>query len=289
MAGEGTLLFVNEELSSVPITSLFHKRDSLWLHLSDLPIENGHTVHGSDYEEPLPISQNGTLQSGVHYPSSIDPVVRCYLLRYRLYIATGRYIESPKYRGTNDDPIGYPAWVVTLDLDAVAPQASGFALRGIDHQAVVRISSQMLVYDRNEKPIAVPAPTRMQDGTAIDDFVRNRGNTDASTNGMMHLRIAEVDAAPLFYYGYDKCELTDCDWGVINVPFTASKSSGTYQFSFKPTPFSSPATSLRRLFLITYAPAPVSSLQSLGLLTFYRHEIDDFLFLHLILVMCVNL
>src|SRR5579859_130224 len=234
MAGEDTMFIVNERLNSIPITSLLRDRDQLWLHPEGPPNGNSNTVHGSGNEEALPISQDGTLQSGVLYPSSIDPMVRYYLSQYQLHLTNGRYTTSLKYRSSTDDPNGPLAWL-TIELDAVAPQASGFTLREIDHQAVVRIGYQMPVYDSNGKPIAVPVPPRVQDGTVIDDFVGNWVNVDANTNGMTRLQIAKVDAATLSYHGFGKCEPTDCDWGVINVPFTAGKTSGIYQFRFKTT------------------------------------------------------
>lgn len=234
MSSEEAIYVIDEKLSSFSVTSLLKNRDKQWLQPGMFPVGGGNSVHGSGNGEALPISPDGTLQAGILYLSSIDPMVRFYLPQYQLHVENGRYTTSLKYRGANDDPNGPLAWL-TIELDAVAPQASRVTLREIDHQAVVRIGYHMPINDRNGNPIVAPPPVRVQDGSVIDDFVGNWTNVDANTNGMTRLQIAKVDAGTLSYHGFGKCSPTDCDWGVINVPFTAMRTSGTYTFSFKTT------------------------------------------------------
>ena len=95
---------------------------------------------------PVPVSPDGKLVPGVLYPSSADAQVRFYLPQYAWNVAAGRYTTSLRWRGPDDDPNG-PIAFLTLELAAPAPDAQGFTLQEIPHDAVVRIAYEMPVGD----------------------------------------------------------------------------------------------------------------------------------------------
>jgi hypothetical protein len=230
MISEGPLYVIDERFSTYPMSAALQARQKLWLH-PDLPlVPNPDSVLG-DNDSPLPLSPDGTLVAGALYPSSVDPTVHYYLPHYQIHVSNGQYTTRLKYRGPNDDPDGPLGWL-TIDLDALAPAANGFQLREIDHSAVVRIAYQMTVHDSNGQPIGA---TRVEDGSQIDDFVGDWVNTNTASSQMTRLTVGKVNATILSFHGYGKCEPTDCDWGVITVPFAPGTTVGTYNFGFKTT------------------------------------------------------
>ncbi len=66
-----------------------------------------------------------------------------------------------------------------------------------------------------------------------DYFVEDWRNTDPNTGGLTRLIISKVDDNTLSFHGFGKCHPDDCDWDVINVPFTGAKLVGTYDFGFE--------------------------------------------------------
>lgn len=72
-------------------------------------------------------------------------------------------------------------------------------------------------------------------GARIDDFVGNWVNVDLNTGEMTRLVVGRVDDSTLSLQGFGACTPTDCDWGVISVPFTPFTVIGTYDFGFKST------------------------------------------------------
>jgi len=63
-----------------------------------------------------------------------------------------------------------------------------------------------------------------------DYFVEDWRNTDPNTGGLTRLIISKVDDNTLSFHGFGKCHPEDCDWDVINVPFTGPKLVGTFIF-----------------------------------------------------------
>ncbi len=53
--------------------------------------------------------------------------------------------------------------------------------------------------------------------------------------GMTRLVIQKVNDNTVSFHGYGQCTPTECDWGVINVPFTPPTLQGKWTFSFKTT------------------------------------------------------
>ena len=208
--------------------SLVQEREKRWLHSDRWVGDSRYTAHGGNSEPPIPISPDGTLATGVLYDSSSEPFVKYYLPRYQLRTVNGRYTTTLKFRSATDDPNGPLGWL-TVELTPQIPPAGNFTLREIDHEAVVLLSYQMPVQGGN-----TPVPP-VADGTTIDQFVGNWANVDLNTNGMTRLEIAKVNDTTLSFHGYGKCSPTDCDWGIIQVPFTPGKVVGTYQFGFKTT------------------------------------------------------
>jgi hypothetical protein len=80
-------------------------------------------------------------------------------------------------------------------------------------------------------PVAGSCPT----AEGIDDFVGNWVNVDPDTRGMTRLVIEGIDSKIVTFHGYGQCQPTDCDWGVVRVPFTPPALVGTYEFSYKQT------------------------------------------------------
>jgi hypothetical protein len=83
--------------------------------------------------------------------------------------------------------------------------------------------------------VSVPVAGSCPVAEAVDDFVGNWVNVDLDTRGMTRLVIEGIDSKTVSFQGYGQCQPTDCDWGVIRVPFTPPTLVGTYEFSFKQT------------------------------------------------------
>jgi len=116
---------------------------------------------------------------------------------------------------------------LTIELVPEVPSGGNFVLREIDHEAVVSLSYQM--------PVQGSRPANVPNVSAIDDFIGDWVNVDVNTRGMTHLEIAKVNDSTVSFHGYGKCHPSDCDWGVIIVPFTPGTVMGTYNFGFKTT------------------------------------------------------
>lgn len=217
---------VNQKLASYPITHIFRNREKLWLDPDNTPALDNSSAN--DNATPIPVSPDGQLVPGTLYPSSVDPSVRYYLPQYQLHSENGHYTTRLKFRGAQDDPNGPLAWL-TIDLEGILPASQNVTLREIDHEAVVRLGYQMTISNSAQPDLPAPA----QDGSHIDDFVGNWVNTNAATSNMTRLQVAKVNANALTFHGFGKCHPSDCDWGVISVPFTPGKTIGTYNFSLK--------------------------------------------------------
>jgi hypothetical protein len=81
---------------------------------------------------------------------------------------------------------------------------------------------------------AATATAQAQSGP-MNQFAGTWLNSDANTSGMTKLIIQKVNANTVSFHGYGKCSPQDCDWGVINVPFTPPVLVGAYNFGFKTT------------------------------------------------------
>jgi len=68
----------------------------------------------------------------------------------------------------------------------------------------------------------------------MEKFTR-RWVTINPAGGMTRLYIEKVNDTTVSFHGFGQCSPTDCDWGVINVPFTPPVVTGTYDFGFKTT------------------------------------------------------
>lgn len=65
-------------------------------------------------------------------------------------------------------------------------------------------------------------------------FLGNWIPTDPD-GGLARLIIARVNQTTYSYHGYGDCSPTDCDWGVIEFPFSSPELVGTYHFGYKST------------------------------------------------------
>ncbi|HMR63557.1 MAG TPA: protein kinase [Anaerolineae bacterium] len=71
--------------------------------------------------------------------------------------------------------------------------------------------------------------------SSIANFTGTWINEDKNTGGMTRLIISQVNENMVSFQGFGACSPSDCDWGVINVPFTPPNVTGTFVFSFKKT------------------------------------------------------
>jgi hypothetical protein len=83
--------------------------------------------------------------------------------------------------------------------------------------------------------VSVPVVGSCPTAGGVDDFVGNWVNVDLDTRGMTRLVIEGIDGKTVTFHGYGQCLPTDCDWGVVRVPFTPPTLVGTYEFSYKQT------------------------------------------------------
>ncbi len=96
-------------------------------------------------------------------------------------------------------------------------------------------------YARSGRTATVRTRIRIQLEATMDDFLGDWVNVDRDTSGMTRLIIEPVqDASPghlsaVSFHGFGRCHPTDCDWGVITVPFQPPRLVGTYDFGFKTT------------------------------------------------------
>ncbi|MGQ9829839.1 MAG: FHA domain-containing serine/threonine-protein kinase, partial [Roseiflexus sp.] len=79
------------------------------------------------------------------------------------------------------------------------------------------------------------AATATTQAAAFSAFLGDWVNVDTATSGMTRLVIAKQDETNYTFRGYGKCTPHDCDWGVIQVPYTPGQLVGVYDFGFKTT------------------------------------------------------
>ncbi len=91
------------------------------------------------------------------------------------------------------------------------------------------------VYAESGRTVTVQTTIRIQRETAMDDFLGQWINVDRDTSGMTRLVIEQLDSSTVSFHGYGRCHPTDCDWGVIAVPFKPPRLVGAYEFGFKTT------------------------------------------------------
>lgn len=91
------------------------------------------------------------------------------------------------------------------------------------------------VYARSGHTATVRTRVRIQLGAALEDFLGDWINVDRDTSGMTRLIIEQINGSTVSFHGYGRCHPTDCDWGVIVVPFQLPRLVGTYDFGFKTT------------------------------------------------------
>ena len=68
--------------------------------------------------------------------------------------------------------------------------------------------------------------------TVASDFVGTWVNDDPKTEGMTRLIIGQT-GNKVTVHGYGKCHPTDCDWGIISVPYTGNPFTAVYEHGFK--------------------------------------------------------
>jgi hypothetical protein len=135
------LYLVNQKLSGVPISAIFTDRSRLFgrkVGVFDPP--------SSDQNQPaipMPVSPDGKLVAGQLYESSVDPAARYYLPIYKVNVVGGLYQASLKWSSAATP--GAPLARLTLDLAAQAPEAAGFTLLPIEHDAIVRLGYHLPV------------------------------------------------------------------------------------------------------------------------------------------------
>ncbi|MCS6938063.1 MAG: protein kinase [Roseiflexus sp.] len=79
------------------------------------------------------------------------------------------------------------------------------------------------------------AATATTQAAAFNAFLGDWINVDPNTSGMTRLVISKKSETIYTFRGYGKCAPSDCDWGEIQVPYTAGQLVGTYDFGFKTT------------------------------------------------------
>jgi serine/threonine protein kinase len=79
------------------------------------------------------------------------------------------------------------------------------------------------------------AATAATQAAAFNAFLGNWVNVDTATSGMTRLVIEKQNETNYTFRGYGKCTPSDCDWGVIQVPYTPGQLVGVYDFGFKTT------------------------------------------------------
>jgi hypothetical protein len=135
------LYLVNQRLSGVPISAIFTDRSRLLgrkVGAFDLPSSDQNQP-----EIPVPVSPDGKLVAGQLYKSSVDPAARYYLPIYKVNVVGGLYQASLKWSSAATP--GAPLARLTLDLAAQAPEAAGFTLLPIEHDAIVRLGYHLPV------------------------------------------------------------------------------------------------------------------------------------------------
>ncbi len=123
------MYLVNQSRIALPMEALYSP-DMLRLQMVEQPATDGQ-------EAPLPLSPDGTLVAGQLYPSSADASVSYYLPTYQVRVLkSGLYQATLKWTPDASDPsIG----LLTIDLEAQVPGASGVQLQEIPHDAVARL------------------------------------------------------------------------------------------------------------------------------------------------------
>lgn len=79
------------------------------------------------------------------------------------------------------------------------------------------------------------AATATTQAAAFNAFLGDWVNVDTATSGMTRLVIGKQNETNYTFQGYGKCSPRDCDWGVIQVPYTPGQLVGVYDFGFKTT------------------------------------------------------
>lgn len=101
------------------------------------------------------------------------------------------------------------------------------------------IAVQQTVVAQTAAAIAVQqttvAATATAQAAAYNAFLGNWVNIDTNTSGMTRLVIEKVNETTYTFRGFGKCSPSDCDWGLIEVPYTPGQLVGTYDFGFKKT------------------------------------------------------
>ncbi len=102
-------------------------------------------------------------------------------------------------------------------------------------EANARATQTAVALTAQAKAATAQAATATAWAEAMASFVGNWVNVDENTGGMTRLKIAKVNDSTVSFHGYGACSPDDCDWGVINVPFTPPILVGTYDFGWKTT------------------------------------------------------
>ena len=101
----------------------------------------------------MPVSSDGKLVASRLYESSVDLAARYYLPIYQVNLVDGRYQASLKWSSAAAP--GAPLAQLTIELAAQAPDAAGFTLLPIEHDAIVRLGYHLPVEG------AAPRPSQM--------------------------------------------------------------------------------------------------------------------------------
>jgi len=144
------LYMVNQRLSGVPISAMYTDRSRLLVRKIG-PFE----PPSSDQNQPaiaMPVSPDGKLVAGQLYESSVDPAARYYLPIYKVNLVDGRYQASLKWSSAAAP--GAPVAQLTIELAAQAPDAAGFTLLPIEHDAIVRLGYHLPVEGAAPPPIS---------------------------------------------------------------------------------------------------------------------------------------
>ncbi len=128
-------------------------------------------------------------------------------------------------------------------LDAQATQAALDAQATMaaasNAETAAAIAAQQTAVAQTAQALAaqqtVIAATATAQAAAFNAFLGNWANVDTSTSGMTRLVIEKVNESTYTFHGFGKCTPSDCDWGVIQVPYTPGQLVGLYNFGYKTT------------------------------------------------------
>lgn len=119
-----------------------------------------------------------------------------------------------------------------LDAQATMAAAANAETASAVAAQQTMLAQTAVVVAAQQTSVAATATTQ---AAAFNAFLGDWVNVDTATSGMTRLVIAKQDETNYTFRGYGKCTPHDCDWGVIQVPYTPGQLVGVYDFGFKTT------------------------------------------------------